>query len=124
MLAVMMTEAEARERAAEWIAAWNAHDLERILSHYTDDFTMSSPYIVGFVGDPSGTLHGKAAVGAYWSKALERVPDLRFELLDVLAGVDSLALYYRSSVTGKTVVEVLALAPDGRYVRGHAHNAV
>ena len=26
--------------AAEWIAAWNSHDLERILAHYTDDFEM------------------------------------------------------------------------------------
>jgi ketosteroid isomerase-like protein len=23
--------------AEEWIAAWNAHDLPRILSHYEDD---------------------------------------------------------------------------------------
>lgn len=31
--------------AIEWIASWNAHDLPRILSHYADDFEMSSPYI-------------------------------------------------------------------------------
>ncbi len=120
----MMTEAEARERAAEWIAAWNAHDLPRILLHYTDDFAMSSPYIAQVAGEPSGTLHGKPAVEAYWARALERFPNLRFELIDVLAGVDSLALYYATSLTGKTVVEVLTLAPDGRYARGHAHNAV
>src|SRR5207302_4356035 len=24
--------------AREWVDAWNAHDLARILSHYTDDF--------------------------------------------------------------------------------------
>ena len=28
--------------AADWIESWNAHDMNRILSHYTDDFEMSS----------------------------------------------------------------------------------
>ena len=33
-----LTHEFARRFAEEWIAAWNAHDLERILAHYTDDF--------------------------------------------------------------------------------------
>ena len=32
--------------AADWIDAWNSHDLERILGHYSDDFEMCSPLIV------------------------------------------------------------------------------
>jgi len=39
----MLSKAFADHFAAEWIAAWNSHDLERILSHYTDNFEMSSP---------------------------------------------------------------------------------
>ena len=31
--------------AEEWIAAWNSHDLACVLSHYTEDFVMNSPYI-------------------------------------------------------------------------------
>jgi len=54
--------------AADWIASWNAHDLEQILSHYADNFEMSSPVIIQVAGEPSGTLRGKAAVGAYWKK--------------------------------------------------------
>jgi len=30
---------------ADWIAAWNSHDLDRVLTHYEDDFEMSSPLI-------------------------------------------------------------------------------
>lgn len=29
----------------EWITAWNSRNLKRILSHYSDVFTMSSPQI-------------------------------------------------------------------------------
>ena len=61
-----MTLAEALAFAGEWVAAWNAHDLGRILDHYADDFEMTSPYIVTLAGEPGGTLRGKAAVGAYW----------------------------------------------------------
>ncbi|HLL21620.1 MAG TPA: nuclear transport factor 2 family protein [Kofleriaceae bacterium] len=81
--------------ASEWIAAWNAHDIERILGHYTEDVTFSSPLVVSIAGEPSGTLHGKAALRAYWTKGLAMLPDLHFELQDVLAGVDALTLYYR-----------------------------
>jgi ketosteroid isomerase-like protein len=50
--------------ANEWIAAWNSHDLERILEHYEDDFEMSSPIIAALAGESSGKLRGKLAVGA------------------------------------------------------------
>jgi ketosteroid isomerase-like protein len=42
----MITKEQALDFAHEWVAAWNAHDLERVLSHYTEDFEMSSPFIV------------------------------------------------------------------------------
>ena len=48
--------------APEWIAAWNSRDLDRVLSHYTDDFEMSSPLIVALMNEPSGVLHGKPAI--------------------------------------------------------------
>ena len=33
----------ARTLATEWVAAWNSHDLERILAHYAHDVVFSSP---------------------------------------------------------------------------------
>jgi hypothetical protein len=41
----MITRELAERFAHEWIEAWNSHDLERILAHYSDDFVMSSPRI-------------------------------------------------------------------------------
>ena len=81
--------------AAEWIEAWNNHDLEAVLTHYTEDFEMTSPVITQVTGETSGKLKGKAAVGAYWAKALERIPVLHFELKDILVGVDTITLYYK-----------------------------
>ena len=56
--------------AREWVDAWNAHDLERILSHYTDDFEMASPLIVERMGVASGRLKGKEAIRRYWGQGL------------------------------------------------------
>ncbi len=55
----MITQAIAEHFAKEWIESWNTHDMDRILSHYTDDFEMSSPVITRITDDVSGTLKEK-----------------------------------------------------------------
>src|SRR5262247_4031095 len=69
----LMEKGFAHRFAKEWVAAWNSHDLDRILAHYEEDFEMSSPIIIALVGEPSGKLRGKTAVGTYWAKALQSI---------------------------------------------------
>ena len=115
----MMNEVQAQAFAIEWIEAWNAHDLERVLAHYADDFEMSSLFIAPIAGEPSGRLRGKPAIRAYWAKALEIVPDLRFELVDVRVGVDSLVIHYHGHKG--PVAEVLRFGAGGKVVAASAH---
>jgi ketosteroid isomerase-like protein len=117
-----MDRAFAEAFAAEWVAAWNAHDLARVLAHYADDFEMTSPMIATIAGEASGRLRGKAAVGAYWHKALARLPDLAFELVDVLAGVDGVTLFYVGA-GGRRVAEVLRFGRDGKVAAASAYYA-
>ncbi len=107
--------------AYEWIGAWNRHDLDAVLSHYAEDFQMSSPYIAEFANVASGTLKGKAAVRAYWAAALKKLPELRFELVDTLAGADSIVLYYRGA--RGMAAEIFHFGPDGKVDRAAAHYA-
>jgi ketosteroid isomerase-like protein len=115
----MISRIFAERFAADWVAAWNRHDLAAVLAHYADDFEMSSPYIVSIAGEPSGRLRGKAAVGAYWAAALGRMPDLHFELVDTLVGVESITLYYRTA--RGTAAEVFHFDAGGRVARAAAH---
>lgn len=117
----MLSHEFATSFAADWIAAWNAHDLPRILAHYADDFEMRSPYIEQLLGDPLGTLKGKAEVGDYWRRALERMPTLHFELVATLVGADSLMLYYRG-VRGMAA-EVFFFNAAGKVSLACAHYA-
>jgi ketosteroid isomerase-like protein len=84
----------ARQFAEDWIAAWNAHDVDRVLSHYDENVTFRSPFIATVAGEPSGRLTGVASLRAYWSRALTLLPQLHFTLVDILVGVESITLYY------------------------------
>ena len=106
--------------ASDWIDSWNSHDLQRILSHYADDFEMSSPVIIQLANEPSGTLRGKAAVGAYWAKALQLIPDLHFKLITTLVGVNSATLYYQAA-QGRLAAEVFHFTQDQKVIKAFAH---
>ena len=69
----MITREQAERLASEWIAAWNDHDLERILAHYTDDFTMSSPRIAVVAHEPSAQYLGEGFT------LVERADAIEFE---------------------------------------------
>jgi ketosteroid isomerase-like protein len=92
--------------AREWIEAWNAHDLERVLSHYAPDVELSSPLAAERVPGSGGYIRGEAALRAYWEPALAANPDLHFELEAVLTAVDGCTILYRNH-RGQQVAESL-----------------
>jgi len=114
-----MNADQAEQFALHWITAWNNHNLDEILSHYTDDFEMSSPAIIAIAGEPSGKLKGKHAIGAYWAKALEKYPQLHFEKLHVLSGVNSVTIVY-NGVRGLSA-EVFHFDEAGKVHAAFAH---
>jgi hypothetical protein len=87
---------DAAKFAEEWIASWNAHDVERILSHYAETVEYHSPFIVKLGGSPDGLLHGKAELRAYIQRGLVEFPELKFTLLGAYEGVNSVVLNYQS----------------------------
>ncbi|MGB0660447.1 MAG: nuclear transport factor 2 family protein [Mangrovicoccus sp.] len=80
--------------AKEWENGWNSHDLDRILSHYREDIVFRSQKARALVG--AGEVIGKAALRDYWTAALNRQPDLRFEILNVFEGHQMLVIEYRN----------------------------
>ncbi|WP_162940370.1 nuclear transport factor 2 family protein [Gryllotalpicola protaetiae] len=111
-----MTEAE--EFARQWVDAWNAHDLDAVLSHFTDDAEFSSPVAAQLLPETHGVLRGKQEIRSYWAIGLERIPMLRFEIVQVYAGLSTIVINYRNH-TGSLVNEVLLLNDDGMVERGY-----
>lgn len=115
----MLTHEFAKAFSSSWIAAWNSHDIDRILSHYTDDFVMSSPRIAIVAGEASGILKGREVIGAYWQKALELSPQLQFDHISTFTSADSIVIHYRG-VRGLTA-EALFFNEQGKVYRAAAH---
>jgi hypothetical protein len=116
----MIEHEVAQAFANEWITAWNSHDLDQILSHYTEDFQFSSPLIREVFGESSGVLNGMKAIRQYWSKALERRPDLQFSLVKILVGVESIIIVY-SRHDGRLGAEQFEFGSDGKVIKSSAH---
>lgn len=110
----------AHEFGEKWIKSWNSHDLNEILSHYSDDIEITTPMIKLATGEDSGTLKGKDKVAEYWSTALNKLPELHFELIDITIGVNSIALYYKS-VMNKKAIEVMYFNNQGKVDKMIAH---
>ena len=111
-----MTKHEAWNLANHWIAAWNAHDLDLIMTHYEDAIELTSPVAAKLLGTFDGKVTGKANLRAYFQRGLEAYPELHFRLEDVLFGLSSLVLYYTNQ-KGTRTGEFMELSATGKVVR-------
>jgi ketosteroid isomerase-like protein len=109
--------------AREWLAAWNAHDLDRILALYAADVEFFSPFIVRLAGHPDGVLRGKSALRDYFARGLAAYPNLKFEFIRLYSGVRSCVLEYRS-VNHLRAAETMEFDAAGKVCRVQAHYAV
>lgn len=107
----------------DWIAAWNARGLERVLALYSEDAEMTSDRIPAFGFGASGTVHGKAQLRAYWSAALAKLPELHFDLIDLYVSPDSVVVFYQNE-RGNKICEYLRLDAEGKIRQGSAHHRV
>ena len=111
-----MTRDEAWNLANHWVAAWNSHDLDLILTHYEESLELTSPAAARLLGTSDGRVVGKANLRAYFQRGLEAYPELHFRLEDVLWGVNSVVLCYTNQ-RGTHTAEFMELSATGKVAR-------
>ncbi|HLH83852.1 MAG TPA: nuclear transport factor 2 family protein [Trebonia sp.] len=102
--------------ARTWADEWNSHDLGSILAHYAPDVAFRSPLAARVLPGSDGTVRGLAGLREYWSAGLAAHPDLRFEVLGVFEGTDTLVILFRNEA-GELRAEALTFR-DGLIVEG------
>ena len=117
-----MTDEEALRIARGWIAAWNSHDIDRILSHYSDAIELTSPLVSRILGAGVNVVSGKAALRKYFLRGLDAFPDLKFELWGAYPGLDTLIVHYQS-VRGLHGAEFMRIDSSARVCQVIAHYA-
>src|SRR5258706_8389645 len=120
MMSCMTTASEAKEFARRWVAAWNSHDLDDIMSHYDLGVVLISPVAAKILDDPSGTIEGNAGLRNYFKGGLELYPNLNFELMDVMWGLSSIVVYYKNQ-KGTRTAEFMEFGKNGKIIRVVAH---
>ena len=106
----------------EWIAAWNAHDLDRIMGHYGEPLDFTSPLVRERYPQSDGTIRDLVTLRAYFGAGLASAPTLSFTLLEVLRSVGGFVMLYVNARGGHTAeyVELNAHAKATRVIACYA----
>jgi hypothetical protein len=87
--------------AHEWFDAFNAHDLEQLLSLYDEDAQHYSPKLKIRQPETNGLIKGKTALRAWWRDAFVRLPTLHYELVRLTPFENRVFMEYMRHVAGE-----------------------
>ena len=110
--------------ARRWLDAFNARDLDGLLSLYADDCEHTSPKIRLRHPATGGKISGHAALRAWWKDAFDRLPSLRYEFVSLTADEHAALLEYLRHVDGEPpmpIAEVFEVR-DGRIARSRVYH--
>jgi SnoaL-like domain len=108
-----------RAHADTWLAAWNARDLDAIMSCYSDDVDFAAATVVRRWGREDGRLQGIEELRRHFALGLELAPGLAFTEEALLTSPSGYALLYRRE-NGNQVLDVVELNPAGQAARVRA----
>ena len=98
--------------AQQWFNAFNAHNLEQLLTLYNDNAQHYSPKLKIRQPETNGLIKGKDALRAWWKDSFERLPSLKYIPTRFIANDTSVFMEYTRQVNGEenmTVGEVLEI---------------
>jgi hypothetical protein len=102
----------------KWVNAWNNHDLNTVLSLYSEDVEFSSPKVkIVFPGRKSSKVTSKSELEEYWGKALKNYPNLHFIPKQTILQDNICIFEYYAILDGKnktSVIEKFEFQDDGR----------
>ncbi len=111
--------------AEQWFAAFNEHDLEKLLALYDDDAQHYSPKLKVRQPQTNGYIKGKAALRNWWQDAFDRLPSLQYDVLTITANDERVFMEYIRRVDGEPhmqVGEVLEIQ-DGLIVASRVYHS-
>jgi SnoaL-like domain len=81
----------------DWLKGWNTRDLDLLMSLYAEDAAFISPSVLVLDPDSGGIVRGKDSIRVLYRGALERFPNLRFELADVIERDYGFVVFHRKT---------------------------
>jgi limonene-1,2-epoxide hydrolase len=110
--------------ATKWLAAFNEHDLEKLLSLYDDEAKHYSPKLKLRQPETNGLIMGKNALRAWWADTFERLPELHYAVISLTADEHKVFMEYTRQVPGEenmAVAEILEIR-DGKIIASRVYH--
>jgi hypothetical protein len=87
--------------AEGWFAAFNDHNLERLLGLYHNEAQHFSPKLREQHPETKGLIKGKALLHDWWQEAFVRFPSLKYEVIRLTPFEDRVFMEYVRHVIGQ-----------------------
>jgi ketosteroid isomerase-like protein len=95
-----------RHIAHLWFAAFNAHQLEDLLSLYHSDAMHYSPKLKINQPGTNGLIKGRAALHAWWQDAFNRLPSLQYTVVKLTVDEEQVFMEYIRKVDNEADLKV------------------
>ncbi|MFP9115756.1 nuclear transport factor 2 family protein [Flavobacterium sp. RHBU_3] len=104
--------------AHEWINAFNAQDLDKLVGLYAEDAWHFSPKLKVRQPETNGLVKGRPALREWWKGSYDRIPTLFYKLLTVTANNDRVFIEYIREAEGEEPMPVAEVfdVKDGEIV--------
>lgn len=120
-----MSREQNKEIALRWFKAFNEHYLENLLSLYNESAQHYSPKLKLRHPETNGFVKGKDALRLWWKDSFERLPSLKYEVVNLIADEAQVFMEYTRFVEGEaplSVGEVLEIE-KGEIVASRVYHA-
>ena len=104
----------------DWVEAWNAYDLDRIMLHYADSIEFTAQTVVSRWNKPDGKLNGKEDLRQHFRKGLDLAPNVHFTIEEILYAPNGYAVLYRRE-NGNRVLDAVELDKTGLAIKVTAY---
>ncbi len=107
-----------------WFEAFNAHNLEKLLSLYDDEAEHFSPKLKIRHPETKGLVTGKEALSTWWNDAFDRLPSLNYRVTSLTSNADRVFMEYIRTVENEEalfVAEVLEIR-DGKIMASRVYH--
>ena len=104
--------------AFKWFAAFNEHNLEKLLSLYDDRAQHYSPKLKVKNPESNGLISGKDALRNWWKDAFDNIPTLQYEVKSLTSNEYRVFMEYIRKVEGEPdlMVAELLMIEDNKIV--------
>ena len=119
-----MAPTQPEQIAYRWFEAFNAKDIDKLLSLYDNYAEHFSPKLKVRRPETKGLVKGKAAMHEWWQDAFERLPSLHYKVKTLTANNERVFMEYIRSVDGEedmAVAEVLEIK-EGKIIYSRVYH--